>query len=176
MPKLVKVSSHWPSIRPPLIISCTISEDGTTVTLIADGQVTLRSSQPLSAANSKWSVRILEDADKSDWIRIGLLPKLSSDQLIEMEGKKSGYIASQTLGGWAARGDGKIFGEWQCPPFLFAKGATVKCEVDFSAKTLTLKCGNRSVVGTIPSIKIDEALYPAVSLYRAGQKVAFMET
>eukprot|EP00744_Colponema_vietnamica_P004629 GILI01006878.1.p1 GENE.GILI01006878.1~~GILI01006878.1.p1 ORF type:complete len:262 (+),score=57.99 GILI01006878.1:3-788(+) len=129
-----------------------ISEDGTTATKMSNGYATFRASKPLSQASCRWAVRMVKESATC----VGLLPKLSANPV----GGKCVY----DLGGWCIWDDGIAFGDWQCEDGMvtFTEGDLVTLDFSFAAKTLTISCNGKTVVGHIPSIKEGDELYPAV--------------
>jgi hypothetical protein len=148
-----------------------VDADGLATRDTNGGWVTLRSSQPLTAAAHQWAVRIMDHGEGSDGsgLMVGLLPRLPAPSAAMMGSK---YISE--LGGWCLSRAGECYGAWKCERIPFTSGCVVEFDVDLQARTLHIVCGKEVSVGHIPAIGDSEELYPAVSMYYMNQKVAFV--
>ena len=82
------------------------------------------------------------------------------------------YISE--LGGWCLSRAGDSYGTWKCDRLPFGAGSVVEFELDAAAKTVHVVCGRECGVGHIAALTDGEELYPAISLYYSGQKVALL--
>ena len=135
------------------------------------GWVTLRATRPLTSASRTFAVRVLDVGQSSDGsgFMVGLLPRLPT-AAVALLGTK--YISE--LGGWCLSRAGDSYGAWKCDRLPFGAGSVVEFEVDMAAKTVHVTCGRECAVGHIAALGDGEELYPAVSLYYAGQKVVML--
>lgn len=151
----------------------TITLGNTTLTRDqSTGWVTLRSTRPLSPTCKTFAVRISDVGQSSDGsgLMIGLLPRLPA-AAVALLGTK--YISE--LGGWCLSRAGDSYGSWKLADRLpFGSGSVVEFELDVAAKAVHIVCGRETAVGHIAALGDNEELYPAVSLYYAGQKVTLL--
>lgn len=146
-----------------------IEDKGTTAAMTAGSNVTLRAAQPLTLSNSRWAFRIRSGGGG---VILGLLPKLSDQQVTQMD---NSYVGDSNIGGWSIQNhcSGTKWGDWQCASLSFAAGDVVCFAFSFVDRTLTISCGGRQVVGYIRSIKDGDELYPAFRLCGPGERVSF---
>lgn len=135
------------------------------------GWVTLRATQPLSADNRQWGVRVVDQGEGTDGsgLMVGLLPRLSPGNVGNMGTK---YISE--LGGWCLSRAGESYGAWKCEKIVFGTSSVVEFELDVASKTLHIVCGKERGTGHIPALSETEELYPAFSMYYLNQKVMFV--
>ena len=147
-----------------------IDADGVATRDTNGGWVTLRSTQPLSAASHQWAVRVLDHGEGADGsgLMLGLMPK-AAPHAASMMGSK--YISE--LGGWCLSRAGECYGPWKCERLAYGSGCVVEFDLDVASKTLRIVCGKDVAVGHIPALADGDELFPAVSLYYANQRVCF---
>lgn len=135
------------------------------------GWVTLRSTQPLTAENHQWAIKVIDQGEGTDGsgLMVGLLPRVSPGNANAMGSK---YISE--LGGWCISRAGESYGAWKCDKMPYATGSVVEFDLDIPAKTLYIVCGKERAVAHIPSLHDDDEVYPAFSMYYLNQKVLFV--
>jgi hypothetical protein len=138
----------------------------------SSGWVTIRATRPLSSACRTFAVRVVDVGQSSDGsgLMIGLLPRLPA-AAVALLGTK--YISE--LGGWCLSRAGDSYGSWKLADRIpFVSGSVIEFELDAAAKTVHIVCGRESTVGHIAALADNEELFPAISLYYAGQRVVML--
>eukprot|EP00760_Papus_ankaliazontas_P037789 PhM_4_TR8751/c0_g1_i1/m.93472 len=131
--------------------------------------VTVHATECMRAGVHEWSVRIENQGETTDGsgLMLGLVPKAFS--------RYDSFISQG--GGWSLSRAGKLYGHWRrvdsnpIAALSFGTGDVVYFELDFDSSRLTVRVGDRSIVGELAGLSGE--VYAAVSLHYRHQHVAF---
>lgn len=134
------------------------------------GWVTCFVTEPLRKGVHEWCVKIDHQGETSDGsgLMLGIVPKHYT--------KFDSFISQG--GGWCLSRAGKLYGNWRrvdnhtsVGSLTFATGDRVVFLLDMDAARMTVRVGDKSMVGDIGGLSSE--VYPAVSLHYRHQHVRF---
>ena len=134
------------------------------------GWVTVHVTEALKSGVHEWGVCIENHGETSDGsgLMLGIVPK--------NYGRYDSFISQG--GGWCLSRAGKFYGHWRrvdsnssVTSLVFGTGDHVSFELDVEAARLTVRVGDKFVIGEISNLSGD--VYPAISLHYRHQHVRF---
>ncbi|RNF12537.1 putative ubiquitin-protein ligase [Trypanosoma rangeli] len=132
-----------------------------------NGWITLQVTEGIRRGVHEWCVKIEHQGETTDGsgLMLGIVPKSFA--------KYDSFISQG--GGWCLSRAGKFYGHWRRQDnnlsVVFGAGDRVVFILDYEAARMTVRVGDKSVVGEISNIAPE--VYPAISLHYRHQFVRF---
>ncbi|KAG8348662.1 putative ubiquitin-transferase [Trypanosoma vivax] len=132
-----------------------------------NGWITLHVTEGIRRGVHEWGIKVEHQGETTDGsgLMLGIVPKNFS--------KYDSFISQG--GGWCLSRAGKFYGHWRrqetSASIAFGTGDRVIFILDYEAARMTVRVGDKSVVGEINNIAPE--VYPAVSLHYRHQFVRF---
>ncbi|KEG15001.1 putative ubiquitin-protein ligase [Trypanosoma grayi] len=132
-----------------------------------NGWITLQVTEGIRRGVHEWCVKIEHQGETTDGsgLMLGIVPKSFA--------KYDSFISQG--GGWCLSRAGKFYGHWRRQDtnasVVFGTGDRVTFTLDYEAARMTVRVGDKSVVGEISNLAPE--VYPAVSLHYRHQFIRF---
>jgi hypothetical protein len=136
------------------------------------GWVTVHATEALRSGVHEWAVKIENQGESGDGsgLMLGIVPKTFN--------RYEAFISQ--CGGWCISRAGKLYGNWRrvdtntnVVSLVFGTGDRVVFELDLDAGRMTVRVGDKCIVGEFSDLPENPEVYPAISCHYRNQSVRF---